>query len=40
MLIPVSDEAFDLSAQVSHRGQRTAADGTLRDQTKPTLNPD
>jgi hypothetical protein len=38
MLIPVGDEALDLTAQVRDRGEGAAADRALRDQSEPALD--
>jgi hypothetical protein len=38
MLIPVGDEARDLTAQIGDRGEGAAADRALRDQAEPALN--
>jgi hypothetical protein len=38
MLIPVGDEALDLTAQVGDRGEGGAADRALRDKSEPALD--
>src|ERR1700676_4981909 len=38
MLIPVCDKAFNLAAQVTHRGERTAPEGALGDKSERTLD--
>src|SRR5580692_2887958 len=38
MLIPIGDEAFDLAAQVSDRGEGAAADRALSNQAEPALD--
>jgi len=38
MLIPVGDEVFDLTTQVSDRSKGAAADRALRDEAEPALD--